>query len=124
MSPKSFISYSSHAFLQNVTADHPRELMDALEAWGKMDDHKLHFNPATCSWEDMFRELEKAQKSLLGESGATGDGHRLPTQQKLSQKLWRGTSSVLNIFGPMLEAIPDEFGYIKGSLGVIFNVSS
>lgn len=75
----------------------------------------LDFDVLQCTWNDVLRELERAQDAAA-ESESSG--------KKLHRKVWRGLGTTgADIFGPGLAALPDELGVLHGGLALIFTVS-
>lgn len=89
-----------------------REFMEALQAYGMLERHKLPFNPIDCSWKEVLEELHEAEKAAV--ASQQGDKNFLTKGR-------RRLSTMSNKL-PLLDLIPKELGTLRGGFAVVFHV--
>jgi hypothetical protein len=87
--------------------------MNALQEYGRLEGCELPFNPVHCSWEDVLKELVKAEEAAL--ASEKGDKSFLTNNRR---KLSTMSKSIV----PLLVAIPSDLCVLQGGLAVVFHV--
>jgi hypothetical protein len=68
----------------------------------------------SCTWDDVHRELVKAQEAA--ERSVKGG-------KQLHRRLWRTIGSTSSVLAPGLSALPDDLCVLHGGLALLFSVS-
>jgi len=109
--PHCITSQSSHGTRLTALS----ELEETLKRFQTSHQVDFDFDLLRCTWDDVLRELDKAQ-AAVSESEAR--------EKKPHRKAWRalGTTGG-DIISSGLVALPDELGVLHGGLAIIFCVS-
>ncbi|KAJ9141815.1 hypothetical protein NKR23_g7726 [Pleurostoma richardsiae] len=99
---------------QYEAMDKYREFMDALHEYGELEGERLGFNPTSCSWSDMLKQLKIAQ-AAAAKSERAERGFFTRSRKKVT--------NVSRLLGVALAALPPELSSLQGGLSMVFDLT-